>query len=317
MPKGEAVAMRGWLAAHPADVVDLFVYVVVLNLAIEYVPSVISETFTLSLLTALLLKATMELVLRLKRGPLNRLRRATTRRARSVATVMLWAVAAGSKVVVLYLVDLAFGGKVQLGGFVSVTLLVIALLIARAGVRRLLAPLGPIPSSAAAPRAPAGPHQPGTYRAGPADAAVVAQLLDDFNREFDTATPGPQVLAQRLARLLATDRFHVVLAEEPPVGLAVISLRPNSWYDGPAALLDELYVVPERRGTGIGTGLLRDAEEVARDAGARVVEINVDGVDHAARRFYERHGYRNVEPGEAEPMYFYYRELPATSGPPG
>jgi hypothetical protein len=47
-------------------------------------------------------------------------------------------VAVGSKLVVLELVDLVFGGAVSLGGFVPVTLLVIALLGARAAVRRLL-----------------------------------------------------------------------------------------------------------------------------------------------------------------------------------
>ena len=47
---------------NPADVVDVFVYVVVLNLAAEYMPLVITETFTLSLLTALLLKVVLELV---------------------------------------------------------------------------------------------------------------------------------------------------------------------------------------------------------------------------------------------------------------
>ena len=40
-----------WFRARPADVIDLFVCVVVLILAIEYVPSVISEGFTLSLWT--------------------------------------------------------------------------------------------------------------------------------------------------------------------------------------------------------------------------------------------------------------------------
>ena len=49
-----------------ADIVDVFVYVVVLNLAIEYVPTVISETFTLSLLTAVLLKVVLEVVVRVK-----------------------------------------------------------------------------------------------------------------------------------------------------------------------------------------------------------------------------------------------------------
>jgi hypothetical protein len=122
----------------PADVIDLFVYVVVLNLAIEYLPEVISETFTLSLLTAALLKVTLELVLLLKGAVLVRLRGATTRPARVGSAVMLWAVAAGSKVVVLWLIDVVFGGSVSLGGFLPVTLLVVALLLSRAAVRRLL-----------------------------------------------------------------------------------------------------------------------------------------------------------------------------------
>ena len=50
----------------------------------------------------------------------------------------LWVVAAGSKLVVLELVDLVFGDSVSLGGFISVTLLVVALLVSRGAVRRLL-----------------------------------------------------------------------------------------------------------------------------------------------------------------------------------
>jgi hypothetical protein len=40
---------------------------------------------------------------------------------------------------VLALVDLVFGDAVHLGGFVPVTLLIVALLLSRLGVRRLLA----------------------------------------------------------------------------------------------------------------------------------------------------------------------------------
>jgi hypothetical protein len=130
--------VRRWIRARPADVVDLFVYVVVLNLAIEYVPSVISESFTLSLLTAGLLKVVLELVLLLKGRIITTLRASRTRAAKVGAAVALWAVAAGSKLVVLKLVDLVFGDAVSLGGFVPVTLLVIALLASRAAVRRLL-----------------------------------------------------------------------------------------------------------------------------------------------------------------------------------
>lgn len=111
---------------------------VVLNLAVEYVPAVISEGFTVSLLTAALLKIALELVILLKTKVVDRLRAATTRRGKATAALALWVVAAGSKVVVLELVDLAFGDAVSLGGFVSVTVLVVALLISRAAVRRLL-----------------------------------------------------------------------------------------------------------------------------------------------------------------------------------
>ena len=35
----------------------------------------------------------------------------------------------------------------------------------------------------------------------------------------------------------------------------------------------------------------------------------MDGHATDARRFYERHGYTNSEPGEDQPLLYYYREL--------
>ncbi len=127
-----------WARGRPGDVVDVFVHVVVLNLAVEYVPSVISEGFTLSLLTAVLLKITLELVLVLRQKILGRLRDATTRSGKVTSVLLLWVVAAGSKFVVPERVDGVFGDAVSPGGFVSVTLLVVTLLPARSVVRRLL-----------------------------------------------------------------------------------------------------------------------------------------------------------------------------------
>ena len=129
---------RDRLRARPADVIDVFVYVVVLNLAVEYLPAVISEGFTLSLLTAVVLKLTLEVVIWLKGHVVRGLRGASRWPMRLVLGVALWVVAAGSKLVVLHVVDLLFGDAVSLGGFVSVTLLVVALLISRAAVRSLL-----------------------------------------------------------------------------------------------------------------------------------------------------------------------------------
>jgi len=129
---------RRVLRARPADVVDVFVYVVVLNLAAEYVPSVISESFTVSLLTALLLKVVLEVVVVIKGRIVAGLRSARSRTAKLAIGLGFWVVAAGSKFVVLKLEDLLLGDAVSLGGFFSVTLLIVVLLVSRAGVRRLL-----------------------------------------------------------------------------------------------------------------------------------------------------------------------------------
>ena len=134
---------RSAMRVDPADVVDVLVYVVVLNLAIEYVPSVISEGFTLSLLTAVLLKLVLELVVVVKGRVVARFRQARTRGGRIVAGAALWLVAVGSKFAVLELVDLVFGDSVELGGFFSVTLLIVVLLVSRRLVRRVLFPDGP------------------------------------------------------------------------------------------------------------------------------------------------------------------------------
>jgi GNAT superfamily N-acetyltransferase len=61
--------------------------------------------------------------------------------------------------------------------------------------------------------------------------------------------------------------------------------------------LDELYVVPGLRDHGIGTLILDLCRSLAVEKGSPEMHINVDEVDADTRRFYERHGFTNVEDG--------------------
>ncbi|MEL4319917.1 hypothetical protein WJX64_12950 [Leifsonia sp. YIM 134122] len=123
---------------RPIDLVDVLVYLVILGLFVQFFPAVISESFLLSLLTAVLLKVALEVVVALKTRVVARVRAATTLPGRAVAAALLFVVAAGSKFVILWLTDLLFGDAVYLGGFLPVTLLIITLMLARVGVRRLV-----------------------------------------------------------------------------------------------------------------------------------------------------------------------------------
>lgn len=133
-------------------------------------------------------------------------------------------------------------------------------------------------------------------------------MLTAFNREFETSVPDS--LSTRFERILVEESVIAVLAEiTEPVGFALITLRPTPYYDGPLAQLDELYVVPELRGSGIGTELLATTIAALGDRGVHEMHINVDEVDDGARRFYERHGFVNVEPGADYRMLCYLREF--------
>lgn len=143
----------------------------------------------------------------------------------------------------------------------------------------------------------------------PDDADELARLLHDFNTEFDTPSPGAAALGPRLRDLLIGPSTVALVAGSPAVGLALVTLRPNVWYDGAVALLDELYVVPDRRGEGIGTTLIELLFTVAADRGVELIEINVDEADVDAQRFYERHGFSGLEPDTGERAFYYSLEL--------
>ncbi|HEY9556554.1 MAG TPA: GNAT family N-acetyltransferase [Acidimicrobiales bacterium] len=145
--------------------------------------------------------------------------------------------------------------------------------------------------------------------ATPDDAADVARLLHDFNTEFDTPTPGAAVLTPRLRALLAGDSTFAILAGDPGLAVALVTLRTNVWYEGRVALLDELYVVPDRRSQGIGSSIIDLLLTTARDRGVDAIEINVDESDVYAQRFYCRHGFTMIDPDSNERAFYLYQAL--------
>jgi ribosomal protein S18 acetylase RimI-like enzyme len=141
------------------------------------------------------------------------------------------------------------------------------------------------------------------------DADAIGRLLCAFNREFDEPAPEPPALAERVRQLLDGGDTLVVLAGDGPDGLAVLRFRAAIWSAGLESYLAELYVVPARRGQGLGRLLMEAALGEAADRGADTMDIGVDEPDLAARRLYESLGFSNRSGGDGPLMYVYEREL--------
>jgi ribosomal protein S18 acetylase RimI-like enzyme len=142
------------------------------------------------------------------------------------------------------------------------------------------------------------------------DAAAIARLLHDFNLEFDEPTPDIETLTDTVRRLLENSEMVVMLAGDGPDGLSLFRFRSALWSEGLETYLQELYVVPDLRGRGIGRRLLEETIEFARATGATGIDLNTGETDTAARALYESAGFINREGGPDGPiMYVYERDL--------
>ena len=89
-------------------------------------------------------------------------------------------------------------------------------------------------------------------------------------------------------------RFLVAVDGSDVVGFAALSFLWTLEHGGRAAWLDELYVVPGRRGRGIGRALLATAYDVARDAGAVALDLEIEKEHARAANLYRREGFKRL-----------------------
>jgi ribosomal protein S18 acetylase RimI-like enzyme len=156
----------------------------------------------------------------------------------------------------------------------------------------------------------AGSNETVVRIAGVEGVLAAGHLLYDFNTEFGEPTPSPEVLADRLRQLIEGGDTVVLVVGDGPYGLAVLRFRAAIWSSGMECYLAELYVVPSRRGQGLGRALMTAAIREARQRGADTMDIGVDEPDTAARRLYESLDFTNRTGGKDGPvMYVYERDL--------
>lgn len=135
-----------------------------------------------------------------------------------------------------------------------------------------------------------------------ADVEVLADLWVDLARDQleygshlrPSANRG--LVRDTIAHHVATDGLLVVRAaddtEQDIVGFVMFSPETGQYdQDVVRGVIQNLYVVPDCRGSGVGGRLLAAAEAALVDVGVDVVTLDAMAGNEAARRFYRRHGY--------------------------
>ena len=94
-------------------------------------------------------------------------------------------------------------------------------------------------------------------------------------------------------RGLASDRRAYLCAcrGDRIIGFCTIMIRDCLWLQGDVGYLCDLVVDQEHRGSGVGTALVEEAVEIARQRGCRRVELDSGFHRTAAHQFYEKRGF--------------------------
>lgn len=138
----------------------------------------------------------------------------------------------------------------------------------------------------------------GIREATPADVPDVLRLISEL-AAYEKEPDAVETTEDDLQRwLFGEDAVASVLLAEVggrPVGMALWYRSFSTWTGQPGVYLEDLFVEPEHRGSGLGKALLVSLARVAVDRGYRRVEWVVLNWNEPSIAFYESLGARPLD----------------------
>jgi len=143
-----------------------------------------------------------------------------------------------------------------------------------------------------------------------ADLETLVSLFEGYRRFYEQA-PDAELTRGFLGERLALGDSVVYLAEQNQRALGFVQLYPifSSTRCRRLWLLNDLFVVPEGRGRGVGRALMEAARSHAEATGACGLELATARTNHPGQRLYESLGWIRDE-------VFLHYELELKDGAP-
>jgi len=142
MSAGSPYTMTIAQARYVSWVADVLVYIVVLNLFVEFADAIVIESFWISILTAVLLKLMLDAAKGLGHGVGGYFRARDGAIYKGLGFGSVFAVLFFGKLLILVVVNIVFGDEVDLGHFVEVVVLTVAMIAVRGAMQWIYERLG-------------------------------------------------------------------------------------------------------------------------------------------------------------------------------
>lgn len=147
----------------------------------------------------------------------------------------------------------------------------------------------------ASPGARVGDVSVRVWKADPTEAETVAKLLVAFRDFFGRDWPSDNAFLAGVERLIETPDCEFLLGaiddDSPPQGVCQLRFRFGIWHASVDCWLEDLYVEPDARRSGLGRALVEAACDRARARGSRRIELDVSEANPEAMALYGSLGF--------------------------
>lgn len=119
-------------------------------------------------------------------------------------------------------------------------------------------------------------------------------LIQSFHNESGISSQQTKLikLLQQILQREDLGRIWLIQHQNMNVGYIAVSFGFSLEFGGFDAFIDELFVLPEYRGLGIGGEVLEKLKIQLENMGRRAVHLEVLKMDLRARSFYEDHAFK-------------------------
>jgi GNAT superfamily N-acetyltransferase len=130
--------------------------------------------------------------------------------------------------------------------------------------------------------------------ASPDDASLILLMVREFYELFEDLHFDAIRTADAVNTLLANEESGLVLVgllDANPIGYLAVVFSHSIELFGRVAWIDEFYIRHEHRSQGLGTAMLKHAEDRCRANGVKSMLLELDKVNDQGRELYSRSGF--------------------------